>query len=87
MKTSLVRLLDSACTEILDGYRDGRARPWQLHVSPAAFEAISRIKQSEVSRGNPLMLLDLGVVADRSLDGDATVVTWHPNPPPEETPC
>lgn len=81
--TSIVRLLDNACAEILSGYREGRRQPWQLSVSPSAFEAVSRIKHGEVSRGNPLMLLDLEVAADRSLDGEATVIDWHTNSPQE----
>lgn len=82
--TSIVHLLDGACTAILDGYRDGRKHPAELHVSDSAFATISRLKQVEVSRGNPLMLLDLVVVADPSLRGDATTVTWQRNPGQEQ---
>jgi hypothetical protein len=78
--TSIVHLLDDACTAILEGYRDGRTHPLELRVSDSAFETIARLKQVEVSRGNPLMLLDLAVVADRSLQHDATTVIWSRNP-------
>lgn len=74
--TSIAYLLDGACTAILNGYRGGRPHPSELHVSDSAFETIAQLKQAEVSRGDPLMLLDLVVVADRSLRGDATTVIW-----------
>jgi hypothetical protein len=78
--TSIVHLLDGACTAILNGYRDGRTHPSELRVSDSAFETITQLKQVEVSRGNPLMLLDLVVVADHSLRHDATTVIWSRNP-------
>jgi hypothetical protein len=77
--TSIAYLLDNACTAILDGYRGGNSHPSELHVSGSAFETIAQLKQDEVSRGDPLMLLDLVVVADRSLRGNATTVIWLPD--------
>jgi hypothetical protein len=81
--TSIVHLLDDACAAILNGYKDGRTNPSELRVSPSGFECVALVKRSEVSRGNPLMLLDLAVVVDRSLEGDATAITWSYTPEQE----
>jgi hypothetical protein len=74
--TSIAHLLDGACVAILNGYRDGWTKPSELRVSPSGYELVALIKRDEVSRGNPLVLLDLEVVVDPSLDGDKTAIKW-----------
>jgi hypothetical protein len=84
--TSIVHLLDGACVAIIDGCRAGRMKPSELRVSPSGYESVALVKRDEVSRGNPLMLLDLEVVVDGSLEGDETVITWS-GPPEQEPQC
>lgn len=84
--TSIVHLLDGACTAIINGYRDGWAKPSELRVSPSGYEFVALLKRGEVSRGNPLMLLDLDVVVDHSLQGDKTAITWA-RAPEQESQC
>jgi hypothetical protein len=74
--TSTVRLLDDACTAILEGFRAGWRNPSELNVSSAAYDTLARIRRDEVARGNPLMLLGLTVVRDRSLEDGRTTITW-----------
>ncbi|MET7995730.1 hypothetical protein ABZU76_33040 [Amycolatopsis sp. NPDC005232] len=84
--TSIVHLLDGACVAILNGYRDGRTKPAELRVSPSGYESVALVKRAELSRGNPLVLLDLDVVVDHSLEGDKTAITWA-GTPEQEPPC
>jgi hypothetical protein len=84
--TSIVHLLDGACVAILNGYRDGWTKPSQLRVSPSGYESVAQVKRAEMSRGNPLVLLDLDVVVDHSLEGDKTAITWS-GTPEQESQC
>ncbi|WP_326835233.1 hypothetical protein VSH64_09955 [Amycolatopsis rhabdoformis] len=81
--TSIVHLLDGACVAIIDGFRNGRTKPSQLRVSPSGYESVALVKSAELSRGNPLVLLDLDVVLDPSLEGDRTAITWAGTPEQE----
>jgi hypothetical protein len=82
--TSIAHLLDGACVAILDGYRRGWRKPSELRVSRSGYKSVALVKRAEVSRGDPLILLDLEVVVDRSLDGDETAITWS-GPPEQES--
>jgi len=81
--TSIVHLMDDACDAILNGYKDGRMNPSELRVSLAGFESVALVKCVEIARGNPLMLLDLAVVVDYSLEGDTMAITWSCAPEQE----
>ncbi|HZD65128.1 MAG TPA: hypothetical protein VE152_03425 [Acidimicrobiales bacterium] len=69
---SVGTLLDDVGTVLLGV---GRAdRPRRLVVSDEMFTAILAARREEIARGNPLMLLDLDVVADATLAGNESLM-------------
>ena len=57
------RVLDDACG-LFHAHDPGGTR---LYVSPDVYRAIARVRQRELERGIPLIVLDLDLEADPSL--------------------
>ena len=61
------RVLDDACGLFYAHDPGGTGRPTRLYVSPDVYRAIARVRQRELERGIPLIVLDLDLEADPSL--------------------
>ncbi len=64
-------VIDNACTRIWEAWERG-AQLTAMRVSPAVYDAVAAARPGEVSRGCPLMLLGLSLIADSG------VATYEP---------
>jgi hypothetical protein len=69
----LALALDDACGQIHQAWREGRS-PTTIAIGPALFEIVQSARTRELAAGAPLLLLDLHVVEDDHLVGDAVTV-------------
>jgi hypothetical protein len=69
----LALALDDACGQIHDAWRAGHF-PTTIALGPALFETVRRARGQELAAGGQLLLLDLHLVEDDRLVGDAVRV-------------
>jgi hypothetical protein len=72
-RLSLAVALDDACEQIHDAWRAGHS-PTTIALGPALFETVRRARRQELAAGGQLLLLDLHLVEDDRLVGDAVRV-------------
>jgi hypothetical protein len=69
----LALALDDACGQIHEAWRAGRS-PTTIALGPELFETVRRARHHELAAGGQLLLLDLHLVEDDGLVGDAVRV-------------
>jgi len=72
-RVSLALALDDACGQIHQAWRDGHS-PTTIALGPELFETVRNARRKEIAAGAPLLLLDLHLVEDDRLVGEAVTV-------------
>jgi len=72
-RSSLAIALDDACGQIHQAWREGRS-PTAIVIGAELFETVRSARRRELANGAPLLLLDLRVIEDADLIGDAVYV-------------
>ena len=72
-RSSLAIALDDACGQIHQAWREGRS-PTAIVLGAALFETVRAARQRELASGSPLLLLDLSLIEDDDLVGNAVYV-------------
>jgi hypothetical protein len=67
-------VIDNACTRIWAAWGSG-AQLTSMRVSPAVYDAVAAARPGEATRGYPLMLLGLPLIADPGVATYEPVVT------------